>query len=298
MAKWAIVIGIDQYWTPRACLTGAVHDALKMYEWLTSDDGGDVPRTNVFLHLAATSGGTQIPADLAYRPANYPDIVKAIGELIGQSNGQGDRFFFYYSGHGLMSRIDAENESGITTADFTADLTTMSLTLGSIYERFRATRFEEQFFFIDACRNIPYEGEFRLGLLPRPGGRPTPPTPPQYIMYATSPGLMASDVKTAGPLQPGYEGGAFTDALLMGLRGEGWTFREDDDRFVSPKTWDDERGEYVVSWYELFRFVEAEVKGRKIKAGAGELFQTPTQGGDRGGQDPDPRVLPPGKVPQ
>ena len=27
MANWAIVIGIDQYWTPAACLSGAVRDA-------------------------------------------------------------------------------------------------------------------------------------------------------------------------------------------------------------------------------------------------------------------------------
>ena len=28
MANWAVVIGINQYWLPRACLAGAVKDAL------------------------------------------------------------------------------------------------------------------------------------------------------------------------------------------------------------------------------------------------------------------------------
>ena len=51
MANWAIVIGINQYWKPEACLKGAINDARKMCEWLLRVDGGAVPPRNLYLLL-------------------------------------------------------------------------------------------------------------------------------------------------------------------------------------------------------------------------------------------------------
>src|SRR3954447_6831325 len=58
MSNWAIVIGIDKYWTDSANLRGAVRDALAMREWLVDPAGGGVPPGN--------------PAPLLRRPAGEP----------------------------------------------------------------------------------------------------------------------------------------------------------------------------------------------------------------------------------
>jgi hypothetical protein len=275
-----------------------------MREWLIDARGGNVPPENLFLLLAPDLGGAQPPAGLTHMSANYADIIRSINTLLQRSGGQGERFFFYYAGHGLMSRLNAENESGITAADFEDALTTLSIKLGTIYEKFQATQFQEQFFFIDACRNIPWEGEFNLGVIPRPGGPPDRNTSPQFILYATSPGWKASDVRNSGPVQAGNEGGAFTDALLMGLRGEGWVLSSGIGKKVSPKVWDDDLDAYVISWEGLVQFVEAEVESRRItmtrdlEAAGGEdattaqtlaarLIQSPRQAGERGARNPE-----------
>ena len=43
VANWAIVVGIDRYWSEGAHLRGAVRDALAVREWLLDPAGGDVP---------------------------------------------------------------------------------------------------------------------------------------------------------------------------------------------------------------------------------------------------------------
>ena len=56
MANWAVVIGINQYWIPQACLKGAVKDALAMRTWLLDPNGGNVPLENLKLLLAPRKG--------------------------------------------------------------------------------------------------------------------------------------------------------------------------------------------------------------------------------------------------
>lgn len=65
MANWAIVIGIDKYWTPSACLSGAVRDALRMREWLLEADGGGVPPANHLL-LLSPKEPDEVPDDIGY----------------------------------------------------------------------------------------------------------------------------------------------------------------------------------------------------------------------------------------
>jgi len=273
MRNWAIVIGINQYWRTDACLNGAVKDALKMREWLTSIEGGAVPPRNLIL-LLSPHDQSELPGGTSAIPATQDAIFNAIEQIFRKSGEEGDRFYFYYSGHGLSARMSFTNESGIIPNDFTETLTTKAISLRSIFERFQATRFREQFFFIDACRNIPWEGEreFLIGQFPLPKP-PTPPVCPQFIMYATSPGVKAVEIREAG-----NERGAFTDALLSGLRGAGCA-----------KLWNEDSNEYVVRWESLFKFVEQEVLRRRLLVGENRvppLIQEPRQFGERGSGNP------------
>ena len=54
--SWAIVVGIDRYWSDAASLRGAVRDALRMREWLLDPAGGGVDADKVVLLLSPRSG--------------------------------------------------------------------------------------------------------------------------------------------------------------------------------------------------------------------------------------------------
>lgn len=298
MANWAVVIGVDQYWTPEACLRGAVRDALKMRDWLLAPDGGNVPVGNLTLLLSPAAEGSEVdimdpPGDGEVTPATRDEIVLALDDLMAKSKEQGERLFFYFSGHGAAARIDFSNQDSIVPADFSPRLTSKAIPLRSIFEYFQASQFTQQFFFIDACRNIPWEKEereFRVGPLDVPR-RPQPPVPPQFIMYATAPLRRAMELR-----QPGDERGVFTEALLAGLRGEG-----------PAKVWDDATEEYVLRWDRLFQYVDGQVcatvaRQRAVDEGAGaepggrdtrprpgaggRWAQRPRQAGERGSENP------------
>jgi Caspase domain len=270
MANWAIVIGIDKYWTPSACLSGAVRDALRMREWLLEADGGGVPPANHLL-LLSPKGPDEIPDGIEYDPGTHDTIITHINRLLKESGGEGDRLFFHYSGHGLSNRQFFRHEDALVPEDFTDEFTDRSLGLWSILDCFKATRFREQFFFIDACRNIPWEGEeFTIGGLSRLK-RPDclRPAVQQFVFYATSPGVRAAETGLAGDEQ-----GAFTHALLGGLRGAG-----------RAKVWDWTNEEYIVRVDRLLNYLVTEMEKKRIAvcgAGGARAFQVPRLGGEYG----------------
>ena len=243
MANWAIVIGIDEYWTKEACLKGAVRDALNMRDWLLDPDGGDVPWHNVLLSLAPTAPST-VPSGLTYYDATKLRIVDIINRLMQRSGRQGERLFFYYAGHGIADPLNIKHEDALVCSDFTDVYTDNSFELKSILEYFRATEFEDQFFFIDACRNIPWDKLYRIGQLSlvRQPNFNLPPVQ-QYVFHATSPGVGAAEIREAG-----NERGAFTQSLLKGLKdGKGIV-----------KAWDPAKMVYVVTVDSLLEFVKKE----------------------------------------
>ncbi len=252
MGNWAIVIGVNQYWKPSVCLNGAVSDAQKMMTWLLKPEGGNVPGRNMYLLLDPVPQSTPIPG-VRLLQASRDNIVLAIEQLVQRSDGQGERLFFHFSGHGLSTVNNFALYNGIVPSDFTDMLTNKAISLRSIYDRFLATQFQEQFFFIDACRNIPFEKSFRISDLDNPG-EPQIPYPPQFIMYATSSGLKATEVN---------EQGAFTGALLDGLDGKG-----------GAKVFSDDEQQYLVTWESLFKYVEEKVSNRRIEIGS-DLIQVP-----------------------
>jgi uncharacterized caspase-like protein len=271
VANWAIVIGIDRYWTPGACLSGAVKDALGMREWLSSVDGGAVPAANLLLLLGPREGAA-LPPGLEFGAVTKGGITEAIQKtLMLRSGGKGDRLFFHFSGHGITCRRDMRNVDGLVAGDFDDQQTDNSIEYESILDFFKATQFREQYFFFDSCRNIPWEDEFVMGRLTRPR-KPDAAAPPvqQFVCYATAPLQRAAE-------NPGFEGGAFTQELLLGLRGQG-----------AAKSWDGAAGAYVVTWEKLFKYVEAAIEAKRIEVGtAPGVIQTPRQSGERGSLNPE-----------
>lgn len=189
--NWAIVVGIDKYWIPSACLSGAVQDAIGMRNWLLDENGGGVDPSNLFLLLSPKEPAV-VPIDIKYDAATRDNLIRVITKLVKQSSGEGHRLFFHFAGHGLAARINFTNEDALVPEDCTPEFPDKSLGLNSILEYLKCTQLREQFFFIDACRNIPWEGEFIIGRMPLPKRLdPTRTAIQQFVYYATSPGLMA-----------------------------------------------------------------------------------------------------------
>ena len=278
VGNWALVVGIDKYWSDEAALHGAVRDALRMREWLLDGAGGGVPAEHLVLALAPRDDE---PPGLPFVEATKDKIMVAINDLLSMSGGQGERLYFFYAGHGLTARVDNRDENALVASDFNAVNTDNSIALRSLWEFFETTQFRDQFFFVDACRNIPWENrEFEIGrwTLPRardPGLDPVQ----QFILYATSPGLTAAESGEWGD-----EHGAFTGALLHALAGADFA-----------KAWSWERSCYEVRWERLADYVKKQLESEKHPANGSSgkpLIQVPQDAGSRGvaGRDRDPVV--------
>ena len=281
MANWAIVIGIDRYWSEGAHLRGAVRDALSVHEWLLDPAGGNVPATNLQLVLSPGPNSPAVGPELGAIDGTKSNIVIAINNLMVLSGGKGERLYFFFAGHGLTSRISNRDESAVLATNFTNINTDQSLALRSVWEFFETTQFDDQFLFVDACRNVPPWGEgaeFELGRWTLPRSRdPGMPPVQQFILYATSPKLKAAEVRD----KPGEEHGAFTAALLDGLRGAG-----------PAKAWSWDRQCYEVRWERLANYVKNRVERERRKVAdtpEGEQIQIPQDTGSRGvaGRDRD-----------
>jgi uncharacterized caspase-like protein len=269
MANWAIVIGVDHYWTEKASLKGAVRDAMRMREWLIDPAGGNVPAENTALVLSPLAG--KEPDGVESAGATNSKIITAINDLIQKSEGKGERLYFFYAGHGLTARVNNRDENALVADDFSPVTTNNSLALRSLWELLETTQFQDQFLFVDACRNIPWENvEFEVGRWPLPRRRdPGLPPTQQFILYATSPGLRAQELTEFG-----NERGAFTEVLLEGLRGAG-----------SAKAWATETQNYQVRWERLVDHVKAELERKRLSVRgnlARDVFQIPQDSGARG----------------
>lgn len=269
MGNWALVIGCDAYWDPKACLRGAVRDALAMRSWLLDKSKGGVPKQNLQVLLGSRPEGAPVPSDVKAGPPTRDEIVLAINLLLQRSAGDEGRLFVFFAGHGLTARVNGIDEPAIVPTDFTSELTSKAIAISSIVEQLATSSLREQFFFFDACRNIPFEGEFFISPLDRPRQRDyTKAAPNQYGCFATSPGLKSHETSTQGD-----ERGAFTDALLRGLAGD-----------ATAKLWDPDSEAYVVRFDELFAFVEGDVAAREL--GDDHLFQRPRRLVDAGSDNP------------
>src|SRR5918995_4411936 len=114
--RWAIVIGIDDYRGGVAPLSAAVRDAQSFYDWVVDKKGGQVPPENVRLLLGRRAGerrrrkGERVPTKDA--------VIGAINEIMSASEAVGERFFFFFSGHGVISTYANREESALVTSGY------------------------------------------------------------------------------------------------------------------------------------------------------------------------------------
>lgn len=278
MSRWAVVVGINAYDLPGASLQGAVSDAARTCRWLLDPAGGNVPPPQLLLGLHPTAATPTVDADCAQafaqlRPlpcANKDQIVDLFHRVVQKSGGEGERLYVYYSGHGLQYEpTPGRFESAIVAPDCDALHPDRSITVTSILEYFEATGFLDQFFIFDACRNVPWKGRFEAGRISvGPPCDPPAAAPQQFVCLATSKGSIAAELRATG-----QEGGAFTEALLRGLAGDG-----------TAKSFDLAAGRFVVRWNRLFEFVCRDVQSRRQTLPDGEqLVQVPRDEGSKRG---------------
>ena len=276
--RWAIVIGIDEYGDKGLELQSAVTDALMFRDWVLSAEGGNVHRSKLCLLLGQRNGGAGVDEDAA--APTKQNIVATINDVVEAAEGEGgaETLYFFFSGHGITADLAGREESALIMPGFDERHTEHSLAVRSLAEHLETTPFRDQFFFLDACRKrLGKCGEIGRWPIPR---RRDPGKPPvqQFILYATSPGLVA--------LQRGWSEeamGAFTEVLMDGLHGDG-----------RAKRWSWERNCYEVRWERLAAYVN-EVMGKKkfLASVGGEPpvggwpIQIPQDAGSRGVADRD-----------
>lgn len=143
----AVIIGIDAYATQP--LTSAINDANLFARTLTDLGlvGSDIRM------LTAPSGNDDLPTRKGILDALRPYYT---------GDKQVDRLFVYYAGHGLLTFSDAGRALPRTALvpvdvrDLATDGDTL-IDLDSVLARLRFSGPAEQFFFIDACRDLGYE---------------------------------------------------------------------------------------------------------------------------------------------
>ncbi|MDQ3874005.1 MAG: caspase family protein, partial [Actinomycetota bacterium] len=279
--RWAIVIGVDHYGDAEMGLSAAVSDALRFREWVRDPSGGDVPESNLRLLLGRRPDRPD-GSESDVQPTK-DNIVTAINDVVVSAAEGADCLYFYFAGHGITARVANRDESALVTPGFDALHTDHSLAIRSLTEHLETTPFADQFFFIDACRNVPWaDREFEIGRWPVPRRRdPGAPPVQQFILYATSPGRAAAEHGW-----PGEADGAFTSALMDGLAGKD-----------EAKAWSWERNCYEVRWERLATFVNKamtkQAGKRPAEVPAGEWpVQIPQDTGSRGvvGRDRDARL--------
>jgi Caspase domain len=279
--RWAIVIGIDEYGDAGMRLTASVSDALKFRDWVLDRRGGGVPEENLRLLLSRRPDdppGDAAPSG-AVKDATKDNIVTAISDVVVAAGQEAERLYFYFAGHGITARVANRDESALVTPGFDEIHPDHSLAVRSIAEYFETTAFADQFLFVDACRNMPWDGrEFEIGRWPVPRRRAPGKQPvQQFILYATSPGHTAAEVGW-----PGEATGAFTSTLLEGLAGTG-----------NAKAWSWERNCYEVRWERLASFVHDRMQDRAEagrppdKSARDWPVQIPQDTGTRGVADRD-----------
>ncbi|MFI9815117.1 trypsin-like peptidase domain-containing protein [Saccharothrix variisporea] len=247
MANFAIVIGIDRYENPDFALRGAVADALRFAEW--AGTAGGVPPDNVRLLLSPHE-----PVPAPHRPATSEAIRNALYEVSSGEAAGADRLFFYYAGHGLTSpgvEVGAPGEPVLVPSDMVVWNRDKNLLVlfSAVVTELRGVAPLEQFFFIDACRDLALQDTFRpvvgsLGVawVPVRGG--TPVVADQHIMYATSLGRRAA-------ANARLNQGVFTPLLMDGLRG-----------VSTALVWSTCEQQYEVRFSSLARHVKTAIRPR------------------------------------
>jgi uncharacterized caspase-like protein len=205
---FAIAIGIDTYPQLRR-LTSSVKDAADFCEWLTSDDGGNLPDQNVKLIPSSPA----LPADPFDARPMQTEIDRALRDFgVEQGTRVGQRLYFYFAGHGFGPSFD---NIGMLMAN-AAMKRLYNIGLRPYRNYFHESkRFDEVVFILDCCRDRDFSRETMAPGFdkdPAPDGRRVV----DFVLMATAYGE-----KAFAPVdKPTNERrGLLTKAVLEGLRG-------------------------------------------------------------------------------
>ncbi len=216
---WAIVVGV-QFYPGLSNLDGPVNDAKEVYEWLISDQGGQVPPGQVAL-ITSPQYNPPLPPPQNAEPKlstvqeAFDHLLYAAEENAARGNGRrvGRRLYIYMSGHGCAPRL---NDTALLTANATRTIVGYHI-LGKLYADWflRSNYFDEVVLLMDCCRESYPQA---------------PPNIPPYIDITGADALDKSKlfygfatkwsrVSRERPMPDGHVHGVFTFALLEGLKG-------------------------------------------------------------------------------
>jgi hypothetical protein len=245
--NWAVVIGVDRYAAAHLNLKGAVRDALGMAEFLAGGATPLVMPSRLTLLLTPTPNSPRPSALLSavsIGEATRRTINEAIRE-VARKQPDGGRLFVNFSGHGLVGP-GLNGGDAILPSDYQPDDPGISISLEGIRDFLRTSLFNEQFFFIDACRNTPMPENFNIGQFPvTPPPEQMRPAVQQFVFCATLRGVTAHEDRRI----PNDERGVFSEPLLRGLRGE-----------KQAKTFDEKQQAYLVTVSRLLSFLRREME--------------------------------------
>jgi hypothetical protein len=274
--RWAVVIGIDEYAGQEPQLQSAVADAESFRDWVVAKRGGNVQRDRLYTLMGRRRDDAR--GDASERLPTKDNVLGVINELMAQSDGRGEALYFFFSGHGVTTTYANREESALVFPGIDDRHPVQTLAVRSITEFFETTQFDDQFFFLDACRSPLERSNAEIGAwkIPRrrePGQDPVQ----QFVLYATSPGRPAESSLWAEQLS------AFSRVLIDGLEGRG-----------RAKAWSWERNCYEVRWERLATYVKNVMEGKRTNEDGnapegGWPFQIPQDVGIRGvaGRDRD-----------
>lgn len=204
MSSSALIVGIDSY--VQQPLTSAVNDARSFKELLL--ELSLVPPENILMLTSPPTGDG--------REAKRKNITDALYEFYARGDGI-DRLYFFYAGHGLLAFADAARGRPHTLL-MPAEIEDLDrdgqflIDIDEIIDRMKLNGPQEQFYFVDACRDLAYERHPDFGSLGW-SGRPPGHARSQVILFAVSP---------LGKARAQKEGlGVMTKHLLDAFRGRG-----------------------------------------------------------------------------
>jgi hypothetical protein len=209
---FAIIIGINDYTPPTQnglkTLQGAINDANKVEDWVSSATGGKVPVANIKKIISC-------PAPLKPLQDEIDDAFLEIEADIKAKGGLAKRLYFYFAGHGLGT-LDNTMDTGLCLANWSEKRRQSALSSESYKDYIKQYGyFEEIIFIADCCRNT------KINIKPK---APTfsSPVPGQaagqtklFVAYATQYQDQSYEVESIDTEMRG----AFTTILIEGLKG-------------------------------------------------------------------------------
>ena len=209
---FAIIIGINDY-TPKnntgpKTLLGAINDANKVEDWVSSTTGGNVPPQNIKKIISS-------PNPLKPFQVEIDDAFLEIETTIKSNGGLAKRLYFYFAGHGL-GILESTVDTGLCLANWSERRRQAALS-SELYKDYikQYGYFEEIIFIVDCCRNTkisitPQQPTFRSPVPGLAAGQTK-----MFVAYATQYQDQSYEVESVDSEMRG----AFTTVLLEGLKG-------------------------------------------------------------------------------